>query len=196
MKLTSKIGTALALIALASTAHAAKIIGTINMGTDGLVAGSGVVLADSSGTALVSGVAGATQVKSWVAPIVTSTSGDFASVANGTAVTFATPWVFNPSTAYNPLWSVGGFTFNLSSSVFNFFGNTLVVVGTGKLNKAGFEETNGEWQFTTQGTSAQGVFSWSSSTTARPVPDGGTTVAMLGFSFLALGGISRLTRRK
>jgi hypothetical protein len=196
MKLTSKIGAALALIALASTAHAAKITGTINMGTDSNVAGSGVVLADSSGTALVSGVAGAAQVKSWVAPIVTSTSGDFLSVANGTAVSFQTPWVFNPSTAYTPLWSVGGFTFNLSSSVFSFFGPTLSVIGTGKLNADGFEETDGVWAFTTQGSAAQGVFSWSSSTEAKGVPDGGTTVAMLGFSFLAVGGISRLVRRK
>lgn len=195
MKLTSKIGVALALIALCSSAHAAKIIGTINMGTDTNVAGSGVVLANGSGTALVSGVAGATQVKQWVAPIVTSTSGNFTSVANGTAVSFATPWVFNPSTAYTPLWTVGGFTFNLTSSAFNFFGNTLSVVGTGKLNKAGFDETNGEWQFTTQGSSAQGVFSWSSSTTAA-VPDGGSTLALLGLSFLGLGGVSRLLRRK
>jgi len=196
MKLKSKIAATLAVLALASTAHAAMITGTINMGTDSSVAGNGIVLANSAGVALTTGVAGATQVKQWVNPIVTSTSGDFTSIANGTAVSFATPWVFNPSTGYNPLWSVGGFTFNLSSSAFNFFGNTLSVIGTGKLNAVGFDETDGVWEFTTQGSAAQGVFSWSSSTTATSVPDGGTTVAMLGLSFLAVGGVSRLLRRK
>lgn len=196
MKLTSKIAATFAVIALASTAHAAMITGAINMGTDTNFAGSGVILGNSSDVALTSGVSGATQVLGWVAPIVTSTSGDFTSITNGTAVNFTTPWVFNPSTGYNPLWEVGGFTFNLSSSTFNFFGNTLSVIGTGKLNAVGFEETDGVWEFTTQGSAAQGVFSWSSSTEAKPVPDGGTTLAMLGLSFLGLGGVSRLLRRK
>lgn len=200
MKLRTKIAATLAVLALASTAHAAPITGTINMGTDGLIFGSGVVLGNSSGVAITNGnsVAGATQVLNWVAPVVSSRSGDFTSVPSGAAVTFATPWVFNPSTSYNPLWSVGGFTFNLSSSTFVFVGNALVVEGTGKLNKAGFDETNGVWTFTTQGNAAENVFSWSSSSTAvaRAVPDGGTSVAMLGLSLLGLGGLSRLTRRK
>ena len=202
MKLTTTLAVTLSVVALASTAHAAAITGSINMGTSANAPGSGVVLGDALGNPIPSGsgTAGATRVLNWVAPIVTSTSGSFNSVANGSPVTFTTPWIFNPSTATNPLWQVGGFTFNLASSSFNFFGGTLSVIGTGILTSTapGLDPTNGVWEFTTQGKAADGVFSWSSSTdaVAGRVPDGGSTLALLGVGFLGLGGVSRLIRRK
>jgi hypothetical protein len=195
LKTTSRIGAAVvAAIALTSAAHAAFITGQINMGTDGTVAGSGVVYQDSAGVTTTN-LALAAGVKSWVAPVVSSTSGAFTSITNGTAVTFATPWIFDPSTAYTPLWTVGNFTFDLSSSVFSkpvIGGKTfLVVAGTGVIKNSvdGYDDTPGSWEFSSQGKAAGGVFSWSSSTTS--VPDGGTTIALLGFSLLGLHGVRR-----
>lgn len=197
LKTTSRIRAAVvAAIALSSAAQAAfiPVTGLINMGTDGTVTGSGVVYQDSAGNTTTS-IAAATGVKSWVAPVVTSTSGAFTSITNGTAVTFATPWIFDPSSAYTPLWTVGNFTFDLSSSVFSkpvIGGKTfLVVAGTGIINNTvdGYDSTPGTWEFSSQGSAAGGVFSWSSTTEA--VPDGGTTIALLGFSLLGLHGVRR-----
>jgi hypothetical protein len=89
----------------------------------------------------------------------------------------------------NPLWSVGGFKFELGSlAVTNQATDSLALSGTGTLSKTGFEDTNGTWvaSFNTSGTS----FTWSSSTNS--VPDGGATLSMFGLSLLGLG----LARKK
>jgi hypothetical protein len=188
LKTTSKIGAAvIAALALTSAAQALPFLnGVINMGTNFQVGGAGVVLQDAGGVATTN-LGLAAGVQSWVGAIVTSSSVDFSVVANGSAVTFAQPWVF--ATPQAPLWSVGGFSFDLTSATVSSPGSFLLVEGSGMLKAAGFEDTPGFWTFSTQGQAAQGVFSWSSSTNS--VPDGGTTVALLGFSLLGLHGIRR-----
>src|SRR6266446_335590 len=136
-------------------AQATPITGDITFG--------GVVTLDSTTLSL------ATQVSTWNLPIVTSDSGSFSSVPLGPGnVTMTAPWIFNPSTATIPLWSIGeSFNFNLTSSTIvtqtNFFLN---VTGVGTI---GFQ----------------------SDTAAGRVPDGGTTAALLGF---ALAGVEMLRR--
>ena len=106
----------------------------------------------------------------------------------------AQPWIFNPSTPTPGLWSVAGFTFDLTSStiiVQNAF--VLAITGTGTVSGNGFDDTAMDWAFTTQ--SAGGlthlVFSFSANGPAPGVPDGGATVMLLGAALGALGMVRR-----
>jgi hypothetical protein len=105
------------------------------------------------------------------------------------------PWIFNPSTATIPLWSVGGFTFDLMSSHIvtqtNFFLN---VTGVGSLSGPGFTTTPGTWSFTVSNAlgGPHSTFGFSSDTAAGVVPDSGATAALLG---LALAGVEVLRRK-
>ena len=81
----------------------------------------------------------------------------------------AQPWNFN-SGSLPALWSVGGFTFNLTSSsiVLPRVNGFISVSGTGMITRNGFNPTPGTWRFSSQNPSANGVFSFSASTTANP----------------------------
>ncbi|MDA7644443.1 VPDSG-CTERM sorting domain-containing protein [Verrucomicrobiales bacterium] len=116
--------------------------------------------------------------------------GDFSSIADATAVTMATSLTFDPlfTVTSNPLWSVGGFDFNLTSlAVTNEQSNSLSLSGAGTVTNTSFTDTPGTWvaTFNTAGSS----FTWSSS---NSVPDGGATLSMFGLSLLGLG----LARKK
>ena len=186
MKLTSKILSVFAAVALCSTAHAASIIGSINFSSGG---NGGIILQDSVGNVTVNPLL-AVGVQSWLFPKVDTRSGSFISVPNGQSVTFSQPWIFNPSNPMTPLWTIvgfGNFTFNLTSSVTKLQDNDfLLIEGTGTLTGDDFDDTPGIWFFTTQGPATESKFSWSSSTTA--VPEGSTAAllagAMLTISFL------------
>jgi hypothetical protein len=148
----------------------------------------------------------ATEVTSWINPIVTLTSGVFATpspfaVASGTPVSFTgSTWSFN-SGAISSFWSVGGFTFNLVSSVIVSQqpglnpGQTgyVVVSGTGMVSGNGFTPTVMDWSFTSQDPKAgSNPDSWTFSASANSVPDGGATVMLLG---LALSAVALLKKK-
>jgi len=162
-------------------AQATPITGDITFG--------GVVTLDSTTLSL------ATQVSTWDLSIVTSDSGSFSSIPVLSSVSMTAPWIFNPSTPTIPLWSVGGFTFNLTSSTIvtqtNFFLN---VTGVGTLSGAGFDTTPGTWSFTISNAlgKTSETFGFQSDTAAGLVPDGGATAALLGF---ALAGVEMLRRK-
>jgi hypothetical protein len=159
-------------------AQATPITGDITFG--------GVVTFDSTNLSL------AKEVSTWNLSIVTSDSGDFSSIPILSNVTIA-PWIFNPSTPTMPLWSVGGFSFDLMSSTIvtqtSFFLN---VTGVGTLSGPGFDPTAGTWSFTVSNALGRDTFGFQSDTAAGLVPDGGTTAALLG---LALAGIEVLRRK-
>ena len=118
----------------------------------------------------------ATQVTNWLngnnqPPTVVSRSGSFASVSVGAPVTMTAPWNFN-SGPLPALWSVGGFTYNLTASSIVMQANGFLnVSGTGTITGNGFTATPGSWKFSTQNPPANGVFSFSASTTASsPTP--------------------------
>lgn len=118
-------------------------------------------------------------------------TGDLDLGATPVSVTMATSLTFDPlfTVTSNPLWSVGGFDFELGSlAVTNQATDSLSLSGAGTLSKTGFEDTTGTWvaSFNSSGTS----FTWSSSTNS--VPDGGATLSMFGLSLLGLG----LARKK
>ncbi len=161
--------------------------------------GGGVVLQNSAGSTTTSLLA-ATGVKSWVLPQVDVGSGSFGTLPGGADITFAEPWIFNPSIPTSPLWTIAGpenFSFHLVSSTIVFQSRSfLSVTGSGVLKGTGFEDTPGTWTFTTQGRAANNLFSWSSSAASSNVPDGGMTVALMGGVLAGLFGIQRKLRKR
>jgi hypothetical protein len=181
MKLVSKIGAALfAAFVLSSTASAVRINGVI-----GFTGGASL---DNANLAL------ATQVVEWDTTTVSVIhTGDFAGISTGTAVMLAKPWNLNTAApGIVDFWKVGGFSFDLTSST-RFYDSSgqgfLQASGYGWIKKAGFENTEGTWSFSTQKTGAGNVFTISASGAA--VPYGGATVALLGVSLLGLHGLRR-----
>jgi hypothetical protein len=152
------------------------------------------VLAFSGGAEMDTGtVDTATMVTNWVSAHVDGTSGDFVPfVTVNDSMTFSAPWSFN-SGPINLFWSVDGFTFDLNASSIGFqgFGN-LFVTGTGWVSGNGFAPTSATFSFTSQDPSSDGVFSWSGGVEA--IPDGGTTVALLGLALAGIEGIRRKLR--
>lgn len=141
-----------------------------------------------------SSLATATRVNTFMDVKVMSSDGDFGTFTNADdPVAMATPWIFSPSTPTLGLWSVGGFTYDLANAtVVLQSSNFLLISGTGTISGNGFDVTPGTWSFTSQSPSANGVFSFSGSSNANGVPEGGATIALLG---LALAGVE-IVRRK
>jgi hypothetical protein len=145
----------------------------------------------------------ATEVTSWINPFVTLRSGAFLSVPVGTAATFAAPWTF-ANAGLNPFWSAGGYTFQLLSSFVFQQGGTIfsgplangfvVVDGTGIVSGNGYDPTVMSWSFTSQDPKASvNPDTWTfSASAASLVPDGGSTVMLLG---IALSGLALLRKK-
>jgi hypothetical protein len=177
---------AIAVCGVAGIASAVPITGNITF------AGGVTLNTSSAGTA--------TEVLSWTGPggtglpLVISDDGSFSSIAPGTQATFAAPWSFN-SGAVVSLWSVGGFTFDLTSSHIVFQGGSpagVLVDGIGSVSGNGLSSEAMTWSFSTSdpGAAATGglVFSFQvADGTTGTVPDGGTTAMLLGLGVLGLG---------
>ena len=141
-------------------------------------------------------LATATQVTTWFdvfnnagfTSVAPGGTGNFAGILPGTQATMAQPWIFTPSTATPGLWSVGGFTFDLlTSTVVTQNVNFLTITGSGIVSGNGFAPTNMDWSFSTQSSNGRPRVKFSFSADANAVPDGGTTVMLLGAALGALG---------
>jgi hypothetical protein len=125
--------------------------------------------------------------------VVPGATGAFMGILPGTSVTMAQPWIFNPSTPTTALWSVGGFTFDLLSATIVSQSTTFLnVLGTGIVSANGFDPTEATWSFTVNNSNGQPKMMFSFAANNNSVPDGGTTVALLG---LALLGVELLRRK-
>jgi hypothetical protein len=125
-------------------------------------------------------LATATRVTTWNSSFVLQDSGSFSSIAPGTNVTMAAPWIFNPSTNTPSLWSVGGFTFDLTSSVIVSQSATFLnITGLGTISGNGFDTTPGTFSFTASDSNGQNqtTFGFQAQSTAVPEP---STLALLG----------------
>ena len=132
-------------------------------------------------------------------PIVISASGDFVLLAPlFSAVTFTSPYVLDTAVPHPTLWStVNGAVLDLTFSTITSQGvgpggAFVTAGGMGVLTALGFDPTPGTWSFSTQDPSAgtPPLFSFSASSGAV-VPDGGTTLILLGAALSALGLIGR-----
>ena len=104
------------------------------------------------------------------------------------------PWNFSSGGPQAALWSVGGFTFDLASStivtqLFNF----LNVTGVGTISGNGFDSTPSTFTLTVTQLGTRLVFG--SITSSTTVPDGGTTVMLLGAALGALGMARRFLKK-
>jgi VPDSG-CTERM motif len=160
-----------------------------------------------------SSAATATEVTAWTgfggngSPYVESADGSFAGITPGSSATFSSPWFFN-SGAVSGLWSVGGFTFDLTSSKIAHQGTTIeggvpigavTVEGIGAITGNGLSPEAMTWSFSLNDPGAAGanglIFSFQVADgtvgTTPTVPDGGTTSMMLGLGVLALGLVKK-----
>jgi len=173
-------------------AQAAKIIGRLDL--------AGSVMFDSSALQNVTKVLEWRDVfgngpnKSNVAVV----SGSYVGLVNlGDQAMMATPWTFLPTPGGQPaLWSVGGFTFDLTSAtVVTQNATFLNIRGVGTVSGNGFEDTTARWAFTVQNAGGgTGDFFSFSANTAGAVPDGGSAVALLGISLVAIEFVRRKLR--
>jgi len=128
------------------------------------------------------------------ATMVKSATGSFIPTI-GLQVSIASPLQVNPAVVpAGPIWSVGDFSLTLSSLVESTdITHTLILKGVGLLHDAGgtYDDTEGTWTATFNSSST--TFSWNSGSGATSsVPDGGSTLLLLGSAFGALATLARL----
>jgi hypothetical protein len=193
MKINHLAGVAVVVLA-ATQVHAVPITGNIGF------TGQLTVNSSSPGTA--------TQITSWINPQVNGDSGVFGSgvfaIATGTPVVMtSSSWNLNTSTPIPNFWSVGGFTFELLSSVIFAQGgssgqNSFVAVdGTGLVTGNGYTPTVMSFNLSTSDPFAgSGPTTWtfqaSGASTLPSVADGSSTAMLLG---LALTGVAWIKRK-
>ena len=140
-------------------------------------------------------LATASQVNQWKSVRVGSDTGDFATFAGPeNPVAMAGPWVFGSSAPFSGLWSVGGFTFDLTSSVVAFRSrNSLDVEGSGTVSGHGFDVTSGDWSVTFTKHRRRSLFWFSfeaDPSVAQPpvasVPESGSTGVLLTLGLIGL----------
>ena len=140
-------------------------------------------------------LAQATEVSKWKSVGVERDTGSFADLGSSEIpVTMVTPWVFASSTPFSGLWSVGGFTFDLSScSIVSRSGHSLDLEGTGRVSGNGFDLTSGDWAVTFR-KHRRKCFFWFSfeadpitdKPRGTPVPDSGSTGVLLALGLTGL----------
>lgn len=171
-----KMAAAAAVVCMVGIAQATPITG--NIGFSGAV--------DLNSTSANS----ATAATAWFNTVAASPSGSFVGlVNNGDAVlmTGATPWSFNSGALAN-FWSVDGFTFNLiSSSIYSQVGGFLNVSLAGTVIGNGFNATAFNGTFQVADPASSGPETFTERLSFNSVPDGGTTVVLLGLGLLGLG---------
>lgn len=189
-----KIATAvLTALALATSAQAVAINGTINITANGTTAnidpGANTVTFNPASPLNNAAVDASTGNLATLLPV-------------GTALVYKN-FTYSPLSVVNPIWTgtigLGTTSFSLTSITFvseSFDGPTfvgLILRGSGVMSTTagGYEATPGAWSFNASNTGS--TFSWGS--TGR-VPDGGATLALLGVSVLGLGGARRLLASK
>jgi hypothetical protein len=179
------------MLGMAATVQATQIAGAITF--------NGTVTLDTGNAANALGVTAWGDLSGLNQPQIASVGGDFVGLATpGHGVAFHAPWSFTTLVAIPSFWSVDGFTFALTSSALQFQGGNpaqAVVGGTGTISGNGFSATPASWSFSVGNPPAgtvngNAIFSIRASN--GTLPDGGTTVMLMG---AALSGLALLRRK-
>jgi hypothetical protein len=140
-------------------------------------------------------LATATRVSIWNSSFVLQDAGSFSTIAPGTNVTMAAPWIFNPSTATPALWQVGNFTFDLTSaSVVTQNANFLNITGLGTVSGNGYDPTPGVWTFSSSNSNGSNSTTFGFQATTDAVPESSTTV-LLTIGAFGLAALRYFRRR-
>lgn len=183
MKLTKISAAFLAALALATSAQAALITGSVELSADASVINidftTNSVTFTPSSPALNAKVDASNGTLGALMPV-------------GTQVTYKN-FTYDPLSVVNPIWASATTSFTLQSVIVQYeipgFGVGLIGSGLISTTVPGYDPTPGTWSFSSDSSGAS--FSWSSTATAKRVPDGGTTIALLGASLLGLGAARR-----
>lgn len=138
-------------------------------------------------------LATATQVTVWNTSYAINDSGDFATFIDPSTHPLATmsAWIFNsgtpgaplPGPATNSLWSIGGFTFDLTSSLVTFQSSSVLnVAGAGTVSSThnGLDPTPGLWSFTSTVSNGQNQASFSFQANTTAVPEPSSVILLIG----------------
>jgi protein with PEP-CTERM/exosortase system signal len=125
--------------------------------------------------------------------------GDYSSIPKFTDAVFS-PFAFDSQASPPvPLWTLTynsiTYSFNATSmtSSFDSVLNVWNIGGNGMAHIDGFQDTPGTWNLSA---GAQGAsFFFGSATAVAGVPDGGLTIALLGFALTGLEGLRRKLRK-
>jgi len=122
-----------------------------------------------------------------------SATGDYAGIPLFSPVDFST-FAFN-ATSVSPLWSVAGGTYSFNATVVDVVttASSIVAHGTGMAFLTGYDPTPGFWNLAGTGSGLSLTFA-AGTTVPASVPDGGSTVILLGASLVAAGAF-QWTRR-
>jgi hypothetical protein len=191
--LTKVAGMAAVALALTQSIQAVPVTGSIEFSGLATLNTSSAATATNvtawSGTE-VKGVSAGSTFASYITPVATATF-------NNSMV-----WMMNgPGTAINNFWQAGGFTFTLDSWFMLSHGGTpgvsgfVVVDGTGYVSGNGYTPTLVNWSFTcldATGPNDRPEEQFTATATPVAIPDGGSTVLLLG---IALSGAALLRRK-
>jgi hypothetical protein len=153
---------------------------------------SGAIAISGAATLNTASVNTASEVTSWGANTVASDSGTFPISLDGDSVTMTpSTWHFS-SGALNDFWSVGGFTFNLlSSSIASQGSGEVFVLLYGTVSATGYATTDFSGTLAIQNPPGSGT-TFSENFSFGSVPDGASTVLLLG---TALSGLALIKRK-
>ena len=178
MKKLTKTLLAIGLLAIAGTAAAVPITGSI--GFSGAYTHDGTNLADATTIDVTGDQATVTGI----------VDGSFAAegiVAGDIAVYH--DFVFDPVTVpVIDLWNISGFSFDLNNMVVDFQSSSLLALsGSGAISHTGYDTTFGTWTFTANQSGSN--FTFSSSTAPEP-----GVVLLLGAGLIGIGASRKLRK--
>lgn len=161
--------------------NAIPILGSIGFTGDYKIVG-GTSLADATGIDIIS------------AKVTGTVDGSFAAegISAGDAATYNDFTI--GAAPINDLWSVGSFSFDLSSMMIDFRSSSLLALsGAGVISSTDptLDATFGDWVFTANSAGTNFTFSSSSSSTGDAVPEPNVTM-LLGLGLLCVGAMRKL----
>ena len=175
-------------VAVTESANATSISGNIGF------TGEAVVNSSQASTA--------TMVTQWNGTeIIGNPSGSFATggLTQFESVLFSAPWSFNDTTPITGFWQVGAFSFTLANSVIDPTGtggtaghSSIKVDVNGTVTGTGYTATAFSGTLTFADPSdGSGPDAFTAQWSFQPVPDGGTTVLLLGAALSGLAVVKR-----